>query len=163
MNNSFSKKLFAGMLLAFVFSALSFVSTARAVEDADLVEAEAFMSVSATTMSDESGYGGDCTIPVTPPPQGFGISAAPIYRNWWEYWYSPKVALSISGGDAFGMKVSNFSDFRDGYKAGYATNLKFRVYRPDREGWKYVYAKFYSSCGAESPVVSTRYYYWGWN
>lgn len=129
-----------------------------AIAFAMIVPLSPALAVTTTT----SGYGGGCTIPVTPPSDGFKLAASPIYREWWDWWSSPKVWLAIDGGNAAYMKISNYSDFHDGYYGGYQTGMKWRVSHADREGWKKVYAKFLSSCGLESPVISTSYYYWGW-
>lgn len=137
------------IISAIVFAILLFVSVPTSF-------------ASATTTTTGSGYGGECTIPVTPPSGGFGLTASPIYRDWWDWWTSPKIWLSINGGNAYEMKISNRSDFSDSYKTSYTTGMKWRVYRPEHEGWKTVYVKFLSSCGKESPTVSRTYYYWGW-
>lgn len=121
-----------------------------------------FTSASATTTTTGSGYGGECTIPVTPPSGGFGLTVSPIYRPWWEWWASAKVWLDISGGNAYEMMISNRSDFGGAYRQSYKTGTSWKVYRYDREGWKTVYIKFFSSCGKESPTISRSYYYWGW-
>lgn len=129
-------------------------SFAKAVETDGAVEAMSFTTA--------YGYGGGCTIPVTPPKGGFTISASPIYRNWWEWWVSPKVQLTINGGDAYSMKVTNTSNTYGISKIPYTKSMKWEVYEPWHQGWKKVYVKFYSSCGSPSSQIYTGYYYWGW-
>jgi len=155
MKLTFFKKGSAVIALA----ALLLIPVSGAHAETDVSEeALSIMTVSATT----SGYGGDCTIPVTPPSGGFSLSVSPIQRNWWEWWVSPKVWLGINGGDAYKMTISNHSDFSNASTYAYSTGVSWKVHRPEREGWKTVYIKFQSSCGKESPTVSRSYYYWGW-
>lgn len=116
----------------------------------------------AATTSTGSGYGGGCTIPVTPPRHGFNIEADPLYHAWWQWWLPSQVSLEIAGGNAYQMMISNNSSFSGATKQAYSSHATWNVPSPWNQGFKTVYVKFFSSCGKESPSTSDHYYYWGW-
>jgi hypothetical protein len=109
-----------------------------------------------------SGYGGECTISVRPPWGGFDVDVDPVYRNWWEWWSSPKVHLELRGGNAYQMKISNSADFAGASTMPYHSSITWNVPASQVQGWKKIYVKFLSSCGKETNTVSQNYYYWGW-
>lgn len=114
----------------------------------------------------ESGYGGgtvvggsgggtggalstSCFIQVNTPAEGFSVKiagGAKVVTN-------RRVDLAFNGGDAARMAVSNSPDF-DGVSSEFYVSSKSWTL-PEGEGTKTIYVRFYNSCGASTPVVST--------
>ncbi len=114
----------------------------------------------------ESGYGGgtvvggsgggtggalstSCFVQVNTPAEGFSVKIAGGAK----VVTSRQVDLAFEGGDAARMAVSNSSDF-DGVSSEFYVSSKSWTL-PEGEGTKTVYVRFYNSCGASTPVVST--------
>ena len=82
-----------------------------------------------------------------------------LINNEAEYTNSPKVILNLFGGsDTKRMAISNFSDFQDTGQELYATTKEWNLCKGRtvcQEGGEYnVYAKFYTSWGKSSEIVS---------
>jgi hypothetical protein len=121
-------------------------------------------TIVAASPTPSSGGGGGMPVewynPPKPPTGGFGVSI----NNGAEYTASPTVILSLRGGsDTAKMAISNFSDFKDAGQENYATtkvwNLCWKnsiLQTPSScpDGTYTVYAKYYTSWGTASNVVS---------
>jgi len=88
------------------------------------------------------------------PSEGFGI----LINQGAEYTNNPIVTLTLkSGPNTERMAISNFSDFRDAGQEAYQTTKSWNLCQGREscpEGEYTVYAKFYTSWGSVSDVVS---------
>ena len=118
--------------------------------------------VSATTASASaatSGYGGgpDCSLKVVPPSRGFSFRI----NNGDSVVYNRKVDLTMRGGSAAYMEISNNSWFIGSSVMPYATNTHWWLdYWP---GYKTVYVRFSNKCQQmKTPTISKTVYSYAW-
>jgi len=97
--------------------------------------------------------------PPAPPAGGFAI----LINNGDEYTNNPIVTLTLKGGsNTERMAISNFSDFRDAGQEAYTTSKTWDLCKGQTScpGGEYiVYAKFYTSWGTASEVISDKIIY----
>ncbi len=105
------------------------------------------------------GYGGgpDCKASVVPPSRGFRFTI----NNGESYTYNRRVRLTMRGGSAAYMQVSNYSNFWDAPVVKYTTTTDFWLtYWP---GYKTVYVRFFNACKAKSTgTISRSIYSYSW-
>jgi hypothetical protein len=105
------------------------------------------------------GYGGgpDCSASVIPPRGGFSFKI----NNGEYYTWNREVTLTMKGGNAAYMQVSNYSNFWGSSIQKYATSSHFWL--TYGEGNKTVYVKFFNACKQRpTGTISRSIYSYAW-
>jgi hypothetical protein len=124
-------------------------------------QASAAEETQALTYSPEYtyGYGGgpDCTKSVVPPRGGFRVKI----NNDQYYTFNRQVTLTMKGGSAAYMEVSNYSNFWGSSIVKYATTSQFWL--TYGQGQKTVYVKFFNACKQKpTGTVAAEIYSYAW-
>lgn len=90
-----------------------------------------------------------CFIQVNTPPEGFSVKV----NDGTQTVSSRQVDLHLNGGDAVRMAISNDASFDNISSEYYTSSKSWNL--PAGEGRKTIYVRFYNSCGASTPVIST--------
>ena len=66
------------------------------------------------------------------------------------------VTVTVNGGDAVRMAVSEYTSFVDAIQSSFATTTQMHL-KNDAEGDREIYVRLYNGCGLPSPIVTAKF------